>query len=227
LTHGCGLGFADKARSPLFSMGDLRNKARKEAQTAAIEDCRRRQSDGWTVFHFDFNPKLTRRNLTMGEAIRLLMRQTGTRISFWRCPVRGLAIKYTVLPRTKMAYDHGETYMMLHFSHDADEMEAKKALVLDMLLQGMQLYRALPNKQFDAEVERICWLLNAPPSVSAAEWRTARGHLDQRAQAVLRTHEAELRHHLLGERYTGPTGPVAMTVKIRLDAMGEGRPFGN
>jgi hypothetical protein len=203
-------------------MGDLRNKARKDAQTAAIEDDQRRRSDGWTVFHFDFNPKLTCRDLTLGEAIRLLMRLTGTRISFWRCPVRGLAIKYKVLPRTSMAHDHGETYMMLHFSDDADEVVAKKALVQDMLLLGMQLYRALPNKRFDTEVERICWLLKAPPSVSAEEWRTCRDHLDKRARDILRTHEPELRYHLLGERYTGPTGPVAMTVRVRLNAMGEG-----
>jgi hypothetical protein len=113
--------------------------------------------------------------------------------------------------------------MMLHFSNDADEVVAKKALVQDMLLLGMQLYRALPNTQFDAEVERICWLMRAPPSVSAEEWCKARGDLDKRAQDVLRTHEAELRHHLLGDRYTGPTGPVAMTVRVRLEAMGQGQ----
>jgi hypothetical protein len=205
------------------NMGDLRNKARKDAQKAAIDDAQRRRSEGWTVFHFDFNPKLIRRNLTMGEAIRALMSVTGTRISFWRCPVRGLAIQYRVLPMTSYIYDSGETYKVLHFSDHADEVEAKKVLVLDMLLRGIQLYRALPNKRFDAEVERICWLLKAPPSVPAEEWRAARAGLDVRSQEVLRTHEAELRFHLLGEKYAGATGPVAMTVRIRLESMGVGQ----
>ena len=52
-------------------MGDLRNKARKEAETDAIQQTAELRRNGFTVFHFDFNPKLTRRNLTLGEAIRL------------------------------------------------------------------------------------------------------------------------------------------------------------
>jgi hypothetical protein len=204
-------------------LGHLPNKNRRLREDEARKADEDRRRNGWTVFHFDFNPKLTRRNLTLGEAIRMLMRLTGTKIRFWRCPVRGLAIKYKVLPRTSYAYDQGETYMLLHFSNDPDEVEAKKALVLDMLLLGMQLYRALPNKRFDAEVERLCWLLKAPPSVSADEWRICRGYLDKRAQDVLRTHEAELRSNLLGEKFTGPTAPMAMTVRLRLQSMGEGR----
>jgi hypothetical protein len=74
-------------------MGDLRNKARKEAQEHAIRETEDRRRNGFTVFHFDFNPKLTRRNTTLGEAIWYLMRVTGTRITFWRCPIRGLAIR--------------------------------------------------------------------------------------------------------------------------------------
>ena len=96
-------------------MGHLPNKAKREAEHQAIQDTEDRRKKGFTVFHFDFNPKLTRRNLTLGEAIRHLMRVTGTRISFWRCPIRGLAIQYRKLPRTSMAYDHGASYMVLHF----------------------------------------------------------------------------------------------------------------
>ena len=84
-------------------MGDLRNKARKWAEEDRRQDIADRQSNGFTVFHFDYNPSLTRRDLKLGEAIRYLMRVTGTRISFWRCPVRGLAVQYRKLPTTRLA----------------------------------------------------------------------------------------------------------------------------
>jgi hypothetical protein len=126
-------------------MGDLRNKAKKEAQDAAVSDAHDRRRHGFTAFHFDFNPKLTRRNLTLGEAIRHLMRVTGTRISFWRCPIRGLAIQYKKLPTTSYSHDNGETYMVLHFCDLADKAEAKRVLVLDMLLSGIEMYRGWPN----------------------------------------------------------------------------------
>lgn len=202
-------------------MGDLRNKARKDAQQAEIEDYhRRRGPDGWTVFHFDLKPSLTRRHMFIGEAIRHLMRVTSTRISFWRCPVRGLAIQYRELPRTSMAHDHGVTWKMLHFSQAEDITEAKRALVLDMLLQGIQLYRALPNSIFDQDIATIKWLLTAPPSVSAEDWTARLACLDRRFRDVLRTHEPELRFHLLGQKCEAPPGPGAMNFRTRLDAAG-------
>jgi hypothetical protein len=139
-------------------VGDLRNKAKKWAEEDRHRDAWDRQSNGYTVFHFDFNPTLTRRDLKLGEAIRYLMRVTGTRISFWRCPVRGLAVQYRKLPTTPLAYDHGETYMFLNFSELKDRTEAKKALVMDLLFRGIELYRGLPNRLFDDEVETIRWL---------------------------------------------------------------------
>lgn len=202
-------------------MGDLRNRARKDAQQAQIDDYHRRQGpEGWTVFHFDLKPNLTRRNIFVGEAIRHLMRVTGTRISFWRCPVRGLAIEYRELPRTNMAHDHGISWKVLHFTQVEDITEAKRVLVIDMLLQGIGLYRALPNRVFDQDLQLISWLLTAPPSVSAEDWKKQLARLDRRFRDVLRTHEADLRFHLLGQKYEGPTGPVAITVRTRLGTAG-------
>jgi hypothetical protein len=199
-------------------MGHLPNKAKNWATDAARQDKdERRKREGWTVFHFDFKPSLTRRDLTLGEAIRYLLRSTGSRMKFWRCPIRGLAVQIQRLPTTKYAYDHGYTYTMLHFSDLDDEVEAKKALVLDMLLTGIELFRGLPNVAFDEEIKRIKWLLCAPPSVSAEDWCKVRNELQKQSRPLLRTHEAELRFHLLGEKYSGPTGPVAMTVKVRLE----------
>ncbi|MBA2589712.1 MAG: hypothetical protein H0U98_13935 [Alphaproteobacteria bacterium] len=201
-------------------MGDLRNKARKEAEKAAIDAYhRRRGPEGWTVFHFDLKPNLTRRNLFIGEAIRHLTRVTSTRISFWRCPLRGLAIQYRELPLTSKAYDRGEHWKLLHFSDLENVSEAKRVLVMDLLLKGIRLYRALPNRVFDQDVEHIRWLLTAPPSVSAEDWNARLERLDRRFRDVLRTHEAELRFHLLGEEYRGPTGPVAVSVKLRLETL--------
>jgi len=202
-------------------VGDLRNKAKKDAQQAAVDDYhRRRGAEGWTVFHFDLKPSLTRRYMFIGEAIRHLMRVTGTRISFWRCPVRGLAIENRELPRTTMAYDKGLTWKMLHFTQVEDLTEAKRVLVMDMLLQGIGLYRALPNRVFDQDVQHLTWLLTAPPSVSAEDWNARLATLDKRFQTVMRTHEAELRFHLLGAEYEGPTGPVAVSVRTRLETAG-------
>ena len=200
-------------------MGDLRNNAQK-AEAEAVRRAEELRQNGFTVFHFDYDPKLTRRNMTLGQAIRHLMRVTGTRISWWRCPVRGLAITYRKLPTTSFAYDKGETYMVTHFSDLADEVEAKKVLALDMLLTGVELYRGLPNRIFDEQVELIRWLLKAPPSVPADEWLAVQQKVHRKSQHLLRTHESTLRHHLLGEKYTGPTGPIALTVRTRLEALG-------
>ena len=181
-------------------MGDLRNVRKKLEQQQRIKDAQDRRENGWAIFHFDFNPKLTRRDLSLGDAIRHLSRASATRISWWRCPIRGLAITYHKLPRTSPAHDSGERYASLHFCDLQDEVEAKKVLGIDALLRGMELYRGLPNKYFDAQVELIRWLLKAPPNVSGEDWLKAKQGLQKQTQPLLRTHEAELRAHLLGER---------------------------
>ncbi len=38
--------------------------------------------------------------------------------------------------------------MILNFSNLADKTDAKRALVIDMLLRGIELYRGLPNQAF-------------------------------------------------------------------------------
>jgi hypothetical protein len=201
-------------------MGDLRNTAKKQAQEQAIRDAERCRRDGWTIFYFDFDPKRTCRNLSPGDALRHLLKVTSTKIAWWHCPVRGWAIQYTKLPTSTKAYDHGETYRMLHFSNLENEIEAKKVLCEDILLCGVEYYRGLPNKDFDEQVGLMKWLLTAPPSVPAIEWLGARARLHHKTRPVLETHEAELRHHLLGEKYIGPGGPVELNVKARLEASG-------
>ncbi len=194
-------------------MGHAPNQARKVAEAAHRQEADDRRRNGFTVFRFDFNPKLTRYDLTLGEAVRYLMRLTGTRISFWRCPVRGLAIQYKKLPTTRMHHDKGETWMMLHFTDLQDEVAAKKALVLDMLLRGIDLYRGLPNSHYDQEVALIRQILTCRAAVSAEDWLAMKARLDPRTQPLIDTHNADLRCHLLGEVYKGPTGPVAIGVR--------------
>jgi hypothetical protein len=199
-------------------LGHLPKKAKRLVEDALRADGNQRREHGFAVFHFDFKPNLTRRDMTLGEAIRHLLRVTGCRMSFWRCPVCGLALRIRHLPRTSYAFDRGETFIMLHFSDLEDEVAAKKVLALDMLLTGIELYRGLPNAMFDEQVSTIKWLLTAPPSVPADEWLKALDKVHSKTRPLLRTHEAELRFHLLGEKYTGPTGPVAMTARTRLEA---------
>jgi len=115
-------------------LGDYRNKARKLEQEARIKDAEDRRRNGWWIFRYDMDPRFTRGELSLGEAIRYLCRLSGRRISWWRCAVRGLSIEFKILPTTNKAYDKGETYRSLSFSSHADEIEAKKALVVDTLL---------------------------------------------------------------------------------------------
>jgi hypothetical protein len=200
-------------------MGDLRNKAKKLEAEQSTKDAQDRRENGWTVFYFNFDPRLTRRNLSLGEAIRYLCRVTGRRISWWRCEFRGLAIKYHELPRTKYAYDSGQQYMSLVFSNLEDQVEAKKLLVQDALLTGIEHYRGLPNSRFDSEVETLCWLLKAPPSVSAEEWIQVKKRLQRQSQSVLWSHEANLRMNLLGEKINGPGDLHRLTATARLKAV--------
>jgi hypothetical protein len=127
-------------------MGDLRNKAKKDAEREAIRDRERRVQEGWTIFYFDFNPKLTRRNLSPGEAVRYLERMTNTKTSLWRCPVRGLAVQFEKHSTTSTGEPRMEIYRSLHFSKLENEREAKMALCEDLLLLGIEMYRGLPNK---------------------------------------------------------------------------------
>jgi hypothetical protein len=198
-------------------LGDPRNKLRRQVDGSTRADTATRRRDGFVVFHFDFKPSLTQRDLTLGEAIRHLLRVTGSSMTFWRCPVRGLAVRIKKLPTTSYAYDGGESWMMLHFSDLEDEVAAKKVLVLDLLLSGIELYRGLPNAVFEDQVSTIKWLLTAPPSVPAEKWRKVLERVHPKTRPLLATHEADLRFHLLGEKYRGPTGPVAMSARVRMD----------
>jgi hypothetical protein len=108
--------------------------------------------------------------------------------------------------------------MLLHFSDLADETEAKRVLVLDTLLTGIELYRGLPNKIFNAQVETLKRLLTAPPSVPAAEWLAVLNEIHPKFRSMLRTHEADLRLHLLGQKSFGPVGTVTLTARPRLEA---------
>jgi hypothetical protein len=121
------------------------------------------------------------------------------------------------LPTTSYAYDGGYTYMTLHFSTRENAVDAKRELAIDTLLNGIDLYRGLPNTVFDDQVATIQWLLTAPPSVGAEEWKRVLEKVHAKTRPLLKTHESELRHHLLGEKYTGPTGPVALTAMVRMD----------
>ena len=73
---------------------------KQKAKDAAHNDADARRQHGFTVFLFEFKPNLTRRDTTLGEAIRYLLRVRGSRMSFWRCPIRGLAVRIKRLPTT-------------------------------------------------------------------------------------------------------------------------------
>ena len=49
----------------IHALGDLRNKEKRWADDEARADQDRRKRDGWTLFHFDFKPSFTIRNLTV------------------------------------------------------------------------------------------------------------------------------------------------------------------
>jgi hypothetical protein len=57
--------------------------------------------------------------------------------------------------------------------------------------------------------------------VEAKDWLAVKATLPRKTQRLLRTHEAELRLHLLGQQPIGPTGPVELTAKARLADSGE------
>jgi hypothetical protein len=185
---------------------------------AARVDAATRQREGWTIFHHDFRRDLTRRDLTMGEAIRHLLRVTGSRMFFRRCEVRGMYCEIKRLPTSSYSYDSGMSYQLLHFSDLEDVAEAKRVLVFDLLLCGIDLYRGLTNAVFDEQCELIRSLLRAPPSVPAEDWLKALEKVHPKTRPLLRTHSEDLRQNLLNEKVTGTTGTVAMTARVRMDA---------
>jgi hypothetical protein len=128
---------------------------------------------------------------------------TGVKVGFWKCPVRGLAVQFQSPPQTTYVYDQGTISRLMHFSRLEDETQAKRDLILDVVLGGIDLYRGLPNQMFDEQVGIIRALLNAPPSFSGEEWLALKAKLDPKIQPLLTTHEADLRQNILGEKF-GP-----------------------
>jgi len=178
-------------------MVNLQQKGAKEAAHEAARRAADLRERGYTVFRFDFAPKFTRRNLGLGDAFRELKRLTGYKVVFWRCPVRGLAVRYHSPPTTTYIHDKGDSWLLLDFSTNTDEEEAKRELVLNVLLVGIGLFRGLPNAVFDEQTSIIRNLLTAPASAPQDEWLALKARLDHRIEPLLKTHQAELRQNLL------------------------------
>jgi hypothetical protein len=152
--------------------------------------------NGYTVFRFDLAPKFTRFDLSLGDAFRYLKKCTGFRVTFWRCPVRGLGVRLHSPPNPKQ-HDGGFTCTVLHFATQADEAEAKRELVLDVLLFGIDLFRGLPNKTFEEQTTILRNLLTAPVGSPPEEYLGLKAQLHPCFQKVIDTRQADLRRNLL------------------------------
>lgn len=178
-------------------MVNLQQKGEKEAARAAERRAVDLRANGYTVFRYDFAPRFTRRNLSLGDAVRELQRLSGYKISFWRCPVRGLALKYKSPPTSSYLHDKGDSWVMLHFSNSPDETTAKHDLVLDALLRGMEDFRGLPNSAFEEQTDILRALLTAPASAPREEWLALKARLFPAIVPLLASHQADLRQNLL------------------------------
>ena len=178
-------------------MGNLQQKGAKEPAYEAARHAADLRERGYTVFRFDFAPKFIRRNLSLGDAFRELKRLTGYKVAFWRCPVRGMAVRYHSPPTTTHIHDKGDSWILLDFSTKADEAEAKRELVLNVVLVGIGLFRGLPNAIFEEQTSIIRNLLTAPASASQDEWLELKARLHPKIEPLLKTHQAELRQNLL------------------------------
>jgi len=168
----------------------------KDSIIAAQNHRRELEENGFTVFRFDLAPAFTRRHLSLGDAFRYLKKCTRFNVTFWRCPVRGLGVKLHSPPEPR-THDSGFTCTVLHFSALPDEAEAKRQLVLDVLLYGIDLFRGLPNKTFKEQTDIIKTLLTAPVGAPAEEYLALKAKLFPCFQEALRTHQANLRRNLL------------------------------
>ena len=204
---------AARKREELYQEAEAQKKLRLETELELLRALYKKLGEKtWCLFWWQIG--------TFGTGIFLATSSiSGCRMSFWRCPVRGLAVEIRELPRTSYSFDRGETWRMLHCSDSEDKVAAKKVLALDMLLTAIGLYQGLPNAVFDEQVATIKWLLTAPPSVPAENWMKVLEKVHPKSRPLLRTHESDLRTHLLGEKYGGATGPIALTVRPRLEAM--------
>lgn len=181
-------------------MVNLQAKGKKEPAYTAQVHAAHMRATGYTVFRFDLAPKFTKANFSLGDACRELMRLSGYKVTFWRCEVRGLAVHIRTAPTSTYLHDQGESWKVLHFSTNEDEEAAKRELILDLILDGMADYRALPNAAYTQQIVVLKSLLTAPASATKEDWLAARAQLHPRIARVLATHEADLRKHLLGRR---------------------------
>jgi hypothetical protein len=122
---------------------------------------------------------------------------TGWKVGFWRCPVRGLGIEFNQPPQTQMRHDAWQRSTLLAFSPHDDELAAKKDLVLNVVLSGIEEFRGLPNAIFRQQTDILRALMTAPASMSREDWLALRARVHIKTQPLLDTHLSTLQKNLL------------------------------
>ena len=180
------------------TLGDLKNTLRKKAEKDAIARRADLRVNGWTVFRQDFDPAFTYSELSLGEAFRAVEKFARCKVRFWRCPVRGLAIHVDRMSRANGIRTVGSAWHQLVFSQIDDVKGAKIDLVEDLLITGLLGFYGLPNKVYAEQVSLIYFVLTAPPSVDAAEWKRAKVMVHPPLRRSLEAYEADIRRNLVG-----------------------------
>jgi hypothetical protein len=175
----------------------MANYTKREQRAADMREATARDTDArYTIFSNDFDPALRTPNLTLGQAIRVLMSRTGCRVYFERLE-RGLGVGFHIpQDATQIAPTAGSVRLNIT-SHKTDIIEAKRELVLACILGGVGGFRGLPNPAFREHLRNLRMLVSLDASAPADVWKMAASKCWPREVEDLKVYGARMRANVL------------------------------
>ena len=175
----------------------MANYTKREQRAADARESRARGTDArYTIFSNDFDPALRSPNLTLGQAIRVLMARTGCRVYFERLE-RGLGVGFHIPHDASQIAPTAGSVRLNIASQKADIIEAKRELVLACILGGVGGFRGLPNPAFRQHLHNLRMLADLDPMAAADVWKAAASKCWPREVEDLKVFGARMRANLL------------------------------
>jgi hypothetical protein len=175
----------------------MANYTKRDQRAADARESRARDTDArYTIFSNDFDPALRSPNLTLGQAIRVLMARTGCRVYFERLE-RGLGVGFHIpQDASQIAPTAGSVWLAIT-STKADIVEAKRELVLACILGGVNGFRGLHNPTFRQHLHNLRMLVSLDAMAPAEVWRELASKCWPRELEDLKAYGARMKANVL------------------------------
>ncbi|HEY2883936.1 MAG TPA: hypothetical protein VGJ08_01825 [Rhizomicrobium sp.] len=170
---------------------------KRELRAAGTREARARETDArYTVFSNDFDPALRSPNLTLGQAIRVLVARSGCKVFFER-QERGLGVGFHIPQDASQIAPTAGSVRLAITSTKADIVAAKRELVLACILGGVNGFRGLPNPTFRQHLHNLRMLVSLDAMAPAEVWKEVASKCWPRELEDLKTYGARMKANVL------------------------------